>query len=95
MRVKVKISTYPLLLDELLQSTMFPVMTTSPLNLLLHAAQLPASHIASQYVTDYHSVALMRRKVPQLTFHLLTQCTTTEPHGFCTATAPQVYLYHV
>ena len=47
-------------------------MTTSPLNLLLHAAQLPASHIRNLYTASYHSVALKRNKVRQLTFHLLT-----------------------
>ena len=57
MRVEVKISTYPLLSDELPESTMFPVMTTSPLTLLLHAAQLPASHIISLYDASYHSAA--------------------------------------
>ena len=39
MKVEVKVSTYPLLLDELPESTMFPVMNTSPLMPLLHAAQ--------------------------------------------------------
>ena len=72
MRVEVKISTYPLLSDVFPKSTMFPVMTTSPLNLLLHAAQLPASHITKLCTAGYHSVVLTRKKVPQLTFHLLT-----------------------
>ena len=49
-RVEVKISTYPLFSDIIPESTMFPVMTTSPLTLLLHAAQVPASHIPSLYV---------------------------------------------
>ena len=71
MRVEMKISTYPLLWDELPESTMFPVIT-SPLTLLLHAAQLPASHITSLFNASYHSVALMMKKVLQLTFHLLT-----------------------
>ena len=69
MTVEVKISTYPLLLDELPESTIFPVMTTSPLTLLFHAAQLPASHITSLYNAGYHLVALMMRKVPQLMLH--------------------------
>ena len=64
MRVEVKISTYPLLSDELPESTMFPVMDTFPLILLLHAAQLPASHLTSLYIVSYHSVALMMKKVP-------------------------------
>ena len=38
------------------------VMRTSPLDILLHAAQLPASHIASLYDASYHSVALMMKK---------------------------------
>ena len=69
MTVEVKISTYPPLSDELLESTMFPVMKTSPSDLLLCAAQLPASHIASLYDVSYHSVALMMKKVLQLTLH--------------------------
>ena len=72
MRVEVKISTYPLLSDRLPESTMFPVMWTSPLTLLHHAPQLPANHAASLSATSYHSIALMTKKVPQLTFHLLT-----------------------
>ena len=67
-----EISTYPLLSNELIESTMFPVITTSPLTLLLHAAQLTASHITNLYIASYHSVALMMKKVLQLTFHLLT-----------------------
>ena len=72
MRVAVKISTYPLLSDELQESTMFPVMTTSPLTFLLHAAQPPAIHITSLYNASYHSVALTIEKVMQLPFHLVT-----------------------
>ena len=72
MRVEVKFSTYPLLSDELLESTMFPVMKISPLDFLLHTEQLPASHIASLYHTGYHSVALKMKEVLQLAFHLLT-----------------------
>ena len=71
-RVEVKISTYPLLSDEIPESTMFPVMTTSPLIPLLQAAQLPVNHIASLYDAGYHSVPLMMKKVLQWTFHLLT-----------------------
>ena len=37
-----------------------------------HAPQLPASHITSLYATSYHSVALMKKKVLQLTLHLIT-----------------------
>ena len=44
MRVEVKVSTYQLLAEVLPKPTMFPVMTASPLTLLLHTAQLPASH---------------------------------------------------
>ena len=44
MRVEVKISTYLLLSDELPGSTMFPVMRTSPSNLLPHTPPLPPSH---------------------------------------------------
>ena len=62
----------PLLSDELAESTMIPVMKTPPLTLLLHTAQLPASHNASLYTTGYHSIALMMKKVLQFTFHLLT-----------------------
>ena len=58
MRVEVKITTYPLLSDELPESTMFSVMRTSPLNFLPHVPQLPASHITSLYTAGYHSVAL-------------------------------------
>ena len=45
MRVEVTVLTYQLLSNVLQKSTMFPVMTTFPLILLLHTAQLPASHI--------------------------------------------------
>ena len=72
MRVEVKISTYPLLSDIPPESIMFPVMTTSPLIPLLHAAQLPYNHITSLYDASYHSVPLMMKKVPQLMLHLLT-----------------------
>ena len=72
MRVAVNFSTYPLLSDELLESTMFPVMKTAPSNLLPHAPQLPASHTTSLYTASYHSVALTMKKVLQLTFHLIT-----------------------
>ena len=82
MRVEVKISTYPLLSDELLESTMFPVMKTSPLDLLLHTPQLPASHITSLYAASYHSVTLKMKEVPQLTFHLLTALHHHRTTGF-------------
>ena len=72
MRVEVKISTCPLLSDELRESTMFPVTNTSPLIPLLHTAQPPASHIASLFDAGYNSVPLVIKKVPWLTFHLLT-----------------------
>ena len=72
MTVEVKFSSYPLLSDELPESTMFPVMRTSPLNLLPHVPQLPASHTASLYAAGYHSVALTTKKGLQLTFHLIT-----------------------
>ena len=72
MRVEVKISTYPLLSDELPESAMFPVMKTSPITLLLHTPQLPVSHITSLYTASYHSVALMMKEVPQLTLHWIT-----------------------
>ena len=62
-RVEVKMSTYPLLSDITPESIMFPVMTTPPLTLPLHEAQVPASHITSLYVADYHSVALKMKKV--------------------------------
>ena len=47
MRVEVKILTYPLLSDVLLEYTMFPVMTTFPLTQSLHTVGVPASHITS------------------------------------------------
>ena len=69
MRVEVKISPYPLLSDELPESTMFPVMKTSPMTLLLHAPQQPVSHITSLCAASYHSVVLMMKKVWQITLH--------------------------
>ena len=72
MRVEVKISTYTLLSDKLPESTMFAVMRTSPFNLLSHVPQLPTSHITSLYTTSYHSVAVVMKKVPQFTLHLIT-----------------------
>ena len=69
MRVEVKISTYPLLSDEHPESTMFPVMKTSPMTLLLHAPQLRVSHIVSLYTASYHSVAQTMKKVLQFTLH--------------------------
>ena len=55
-RVEVKISTYHLPSDVTPESTMFPVMTTPPLILPLHTAQVPGSHIACLYITNYHSI---------------------------------------
>ena len=72
LRVEVKISTYPLLSQELPESTMFPVMRTSPSTLLHHAPQPPASHATSLSAASYHSVALMIKKVMWLTFHYIT-----------------------
>ena len=57
---------------KLPESTMFPVMNTSPLIPSLHAAQLPASHIASLFNVGYHTITLMMKKIPWLTFHLPT-----------------------
>ena len=82
-RVEVKISTYPVLSGEPPESTMFLVRTTSPLIPLLHAAQLPASHITSLYDTGYLSVPLTMKKVLWLTFHLLTALHPPQnPMGF-------------
>ena len=39
------------------------LMRISPLTLLHHTPQLPASHITSLYVTGYHLVALMTKKL--------------------------------
>ena len=94
-RVEVKISTYPLLSDVLPESTMFPVMTTFPLTLPLHPAQVPASQIASLFDAGYHSVPQMMKKVLQLTFH-----PPKAPHhhrclGFYTAAMLHAHLYHV
>ena len=95
MRVKVKISTYPLLSDKLQESTMFPVMKTSPLTLLHHAPQLPASHIISPNAASYHLVALMTKKVVHFTFHLITAPYHHRTHGFCKTATLQVHLYHM
>ena len=62
----------PLLSEDLPESTMFPSIRTFPFTLLHHAPQIPTSHATSLYATGYHSVALMMKKVLQLTFHLLT-----------------------
>ena len=70
MRVEVTISTYPPLSDVLLESTMYPVMATSPLTPSLHKAWVPARHTASLFNTGYPSAPLMIKKVLQLTFHL-------------------------
>ena len=53
MRVAVKILTFPLLSDEPPESTMSPVMTTSPLTLPPHAAWVPASHATKLYDAGY------------------------------------------
>ena len=65
-----EISTYPLLSDVLPESTMFPVMTTSPFTPPLHAAQVQVHHVASVFDASYQSVLLTMKKAPQLTFHL-------------------------
>ena len=70
-RVEVKISTYPLLSDILLEYTMFPAMKTFPLTWSLTAAWVPASHIASLFEFGYPSIPLMMKTVLQMTFHLL------------------------
>ena len=94
MRVEVKISTYPLLLDKHTESTMFPVMTASPLTLPPHAAWVSASHAANLYDVGYPSVALMMNTVLQLTFHCPPAQHTAEPHGFFSAATFQLHLYH-
>ena len=85
MRVEVRISTYPLLSDELPESTMFPVMKTSHSNLLPHAPQLPDGHIASLYTTGYHSVALTTKNDLQFRLHLITAPYHHRTLWFCTA----------
>ena len=91
--MEVSISTYPLLSDELLDSTMFPVMMTSPLNLLLHAVQLPASHIANLDVAGHHLVAVKMKKVSTVDIPSTYSIAPPQnPHGFCTTTTLQVYL---
>ena len=55
--------------DVLPESTMFPVMTISPLTLPLHAAQVPASHMASLFDAGNCSVHLKTKKVLQLTLY--------------------------
>ena len=69
MRVAVKIATFPLFSDEPSESTMSPVMTTSPLTLPPHATWVSASHATNLYDAGYPSVALMMKTVLQLTFH--------------------------
>ena len=94
MRVEVKISTYPLLSDELPESTMFQVMKTYPSNLLLHTPQLPASHITSLYTARYHLVTLTMKKVLQFTSHLITTpYSHRKLHGLCTVATIQVHLH--
>ena len=72
-REEVKISTYLLLSDKLPKLTMFLVITTSPLTLPPHMAQVPASHAAHLYDANYHLVPLTMKKASQLTLHLLTE----------------------
>ena len=70
MRVEVKISTYPLLSNVLLEYTMFPAMTTFPLTQSLPTAQVPANHITRLFDISYPSIPLMMKTVPQMIFHL-------------------------
>ena len=80
MRVEVKISTYPLLSDEHLESIMFSSDDKHLLRtLLLHAAQLPASHITSLYDASYHSVALMMKTGSAVDITL--NCSTLPPQN--------------
>ena len=71
MRVEVKMLTYPFISDVLPESTMYPVMMTSPLTQPLHTAWVPASHAANLYDASYPSVALMMKTFLQLTSHCL------------------------
>ena len=57
--------------DILPESTMYPVMITSPLTPPLDAAWVPASHATNLYNASYPSVALMMKIFLQLTFHCL------------------------
>ena len=60
------------LLSEVLpESTTYPVMTTSPLNLPLHTAWVPESHATNLYNASYLSVILTMKIFLQLTFHHL------------------------
>ena len=70
MRVEVKLLTCPLLYEELPGFIMFPPMKTSPLTLLLHAPQLPASSITSLYATIYHLAVLTMKTLLQFITHL-------------------------
>ena len=83
MRVAVKTLTFPLHSDEPPESTMSPVMTTSPLTLPPHAAQVPVSHTTDLYDAGYPSVAPMMKTVLQLTFHHFpAQCNYRTPWIF-------------
>ena len=61
----------PTSLRQTSRSTMFPVITTSPLTLPLHMAQVLASHAANLYDANYHLEPLMKKAL-QLTLHLHT-----------------------
>ena len=74
-RVEVKLLTCPLLSEELPEFTMFPVMKTFPLTLLLNTPQLPGNQIASLYATVYHLAVLMMKTFLQFIVHL-----TPAPH---------------
>ena len=67
MRVEVKLLICPLLYDKCLEFTMFPTMKTSPLTLLLHVPQWPASQTASLFTTVYHVAVLTMKTSLQFT----------------------------
>ena len=71
MRVEVTLLTYPLLYEELPEFITFPAIKTSPLTLLLHTPQLPASQITSLYATIYHLAVLMMKTLLQFIMYLL------------------------
>ena len=72
MRVEVNLLTFPLLSEEHPEFTMFPAVTTSPLILLLHIPQPPASQITSMYNANCHLVVLIMMIVQQFPVHLIT-----------------------
>ena len=91
MRVEVKISTYPLLPDKLPEPTMFPVITTSPLMLLVHVAWVPASHAVNLYDTGYHlddedSLAVVIASIKVTTPPQNPMGFTQQPHSKCILT---------